>query len=307
MFSVRRRPFRTWPPVRPSADEPGEWIVYQPKTVSNRSCRPERSEGSLRISPSARILRSFLPQDDMGAETGESLLHPHLGRAAPLGQLADATPTSTPDRDNLRPAWPAKDDVVSGGQRVAARFFYESERDRPAVCQGPIDLLNVVMHHAMRAEGARQRLDRALHALQPRMRQSRCVAEEVQRHDLVLQEVHQLSRFGMVADVVGNVLRDSLTESPAETWEVRFSPPAIELTHVQRAIERGLHTTGSTSLHRTTRRVQPHVASLDEKARQIDIVVTQKGDPAAEPWIVRRLDDRLDKKFAWLVPRVRLT
>ena len=59
------------------------------------------------------------------------------------------------------------------------------------------------------------------------------VAIEVQRQDLVLEEIHQLLRLGQVVRFAAQPLVESLTQRPAHAWGIRFVPPAVELAQVK--------------------------------------------------------------------------
>src|SRR4029453_3441684 len=72
-----------------------------------------------------------------------------------------------------------------------------------------------------------------------------------------------------------------------------LGPPAVADAHMRHAVDRGLHAARAARLERLPRVVQPDVASLDEKMRDMQVVVVDERHAAGEERIERVLVDAL--------------
>ena len=94
-------------------------------------------------------------------------------------------------------------------------------------------------------------------------------------------------------------------DQPSIPAGVAFSPPPIADADLRYAVDGRLHPARATGLERLARVVQPHVASLDQEVRDVQIVVVDERDAAGEHRIGRALVDLLEVMFARFVRGMR--
>src|SRR5436189_3945179 len=153
-----------------------------------------------------------------------------------------------------------------------------------------VHVVDVFLHHAARAEAGGDADDGVADERQPPLGDAVLAVVE-RRHDLGLEEIVDARR-------IGGVLRLGITgvagvDQPAVVAGIALGPPAVADRQVRHAVERRLHAAGAARLHRLARVVQPHVAALDQEMRDVQVVVVDEGDAAAEGGIDRAAVDLL--------------
>src|SRR4029079_17497961 len=85
-----------------------------------------------------------------------------------------------------------------------------------------------------------------------------------------------------------------------------FGPPSVADRQVRRAVDRRLHAARAARLERLAWIVQPDVTPLREEVRDVEVVVIDERDAAAELRIERALVHALEMVFAHFVGWMRL-
>ena len=131
------------------------------------------------------------------------------------------------------------------------------------------------------------------------------VALVERRHDLALEQ--RVERLG-VGRVGGGVVVGAgvAVDQPAVVAVVALGPPAVADAQVRHAVHRRLHAARAARLERLARVVQPHVAALHEVVRDVQVVVVDEGEAAAEDRIERAPEDALQVVLGRVVGRMRL-
>ena len=147
---------------------------------------------------------------------------------------------------------------------------------------------DVVLEHPSRREPRRHGQDRLLDPRDPPPRHAAGVALVERRHHLVFeQRVQRLAhrrrrpRRDRSESVWPSISQPFVPAEP-------FGPPAVADAEVQHAVHRRLHAARAARLERLARGVQPHVAALHEQMRDVQIVVVDERDAAAELGIEAR-------------------
>src|SRR5262245_51144993 len=75
---------------------------------------------------------------------------------------------------------------------------------------------------------------------------------------------------------------------------------------MEHAVDRRLHPAGPARLERPARRVEPNIATLHQKMRDMHVIVFDEGNSSAKAWIDGALVEALQMALAGLVRRMRL-
>ena len=169
---------------------------------------------------------------------------------------------------------------------------------------GQVELLDILLEHAPRAEAPGQRLDGALHDLDPRLGHA-VVAGVVGGQQLVLQGLVERDGVGLVLRLLVGI-GAALADGPAVLAVVALRPPAVEHAPVGHAVQRRLLAAGAAGLAGAGRVVEPDVHPLVEEARRLHVVVFDEDHLARELRRAGQAVDLLDERLARLVGRVRL-
>src|ERR1043166_2697418 len=147
--------------------------------------------------------------------------------------------------------------------------------------QWSVHRLGILLYHTARAESRHGCSNRFPHHLQPAPRHIILIPVVKGRHDLFFEQL--VKRFGVGGINLCRIMaRHAPIDHPSVLSRVRLRPPPVFGTQMQRAIDRRFHTARSARLERLARRIQPHIAALDQKVRDVKIVVLQKRDSPPE-------------------------
>jgi len=131
-----------------------------------------------------------------------------------------------------------------------------------------------------------------------------CVTLVERRHELFLDQCVQCLRVRPVLRAL--VVRiGAPLDQPAVLPGEALGPPAVADRHVRRAIDGRLHPARAARFHGLAGVVHPHVASLHEKVRDVEVVVVYESDAASELRIERAPENLLQVVLADIVGRMR--
>ena len=227
--------------------------------------------------------------------------------AARLGDVLRATQRRS-SRDTIS-AWILRchrqDDAMPVRRVDAGRTRNRTRPCRPTHRAGCVArVLDVFLQHPARRESRRDREDRLLDHREPAARDAARVALVERRDDLApraagraLRRRHR--RSASPPDRPGR--RRSASRSSREP----FGPPAVADAEVEDAVHRRLHAARAARFERLARRVEPDVAALHQQVRDVQVVVVDERDAAAELRIERVPEHRLKMMLARFVGRMR--
>ncbi len=188
---------------------------------------------------------------------------------------------------------------VSGASGIGG-----GERGREVAVRREVQAVDVLAHHAVRAELDPELGDRVPHHLDPSSRHLVRIALEERRKHLSLEDGEKRLRVGRVLFLIAP-RRVFVADGEAAVGRVALGPPAVEDGAVEHAVQRRLHSRRARRLHRPTRGVEPDVHALDEPPRERHLVVGQEHDVAMRAVAAREVDHLADDVLAALVRRVR--
>src|SRR4029079_1973636 len=106
--------------------------------------------------------------------------------------------------------------------------------------------------------------------------------------DLLLEDRIERLCVGPVLRAIVARVRLPL-DQPAVVAAESFGPPSVADRQVRRAVDRRLHAPRAALSERLARMVQPDVTALHQEVRDVEVVVIDEGDAAAELRIERTL------------------
>ena len=167
-----------------------------------------------------------------------------------------------------------------------------------------VEPLGIFLHHAVGIELWTQHAHGIFHPGNPASGHPIHTAIIKKRHGFFLENIVNRPRFNLVL-IRRIVVFFAVSNLPAQFRLMRFCPPAIEHTEIQRAIGNGFHATGTARFLGSHRRIQPDIDPLHEITRHTHIVILDKNQTAMEILALRKTENFLDKFFPRMVLRVR--